>query len=487
MTPKHKNADILSAILCLRDGLPLKIETKHVKGHQDDDTSINELPPEAQWNVKMDASAKQLLQTFITCPALIPKCSPHPSSFPTCRWNGKSITQQLSNTLYYNITHRKMISYWIEKKRVLPDAVPFIDFEAMSSTKSFPLYLQRFATKWAAECLATGKNMIRWAKRHEGYCPFCTSPNEDTAHIMSCTSPDALQQWDEIIADFFKKLRRYKTCGQLHYALFEDIQAWRYGLPLPDLDDYSQSLQQAVQEQRRIGWKQFFEGLFSKQWARHMNTFYIAQGNYHTSNKWIRRLTRLAWEVSYKVWESRNSQLHKTQHIQDMEGVPILKQSITNEWKQGLGCLPASEFSSFFSPTLDHILTKSEDYLKQWLLTVRQGRLLLDPRHLIHDEFETSPALRDWVGISYSISDAEVLPHLKNACDREYSIGLGNLPHQFQHLFRPSKSHLLQKSISQQKQWLQKVRNGRVLFDPSNLLEDVFSNPGLFQDWLQIE
>ena len=108
-----------------------------------------------------------------------------------------------------------------------------------------------------------------------------------------------------------------------------------------------------------------------------------------------KRLVRALWEVIYKLWESRNLQLHKTQHIRDMEGVPALKQVITAKWRQGIGCLPVLEFSSFFSPTLEHILSHSVDYLKQWLLTVRQGHILLDPRHLLHDEFETSKTLRE--------------------------------------------------------------------------------------------
>lgn len=159
MTPRHKNADVLSALLKICDHLPIRLETIHVKGHQDQSTSAISLSPEAIWNIKMDARAKELLQTFHTCPSLIPPTSTHPWSFPTCKWNDIQITQETSNELYYHITHERITSYWVEKKRIPSSSLPFIDFDAMTHAQSFPLYLQHFATKWFAECIATGQNM----------------------------------------------------------------------------------------------------------------------------------------------------------------------------------------------------------------------------------------------------------------------------------------------------------------------------------------
>ena len=489
LNPKRKNADILSALLLTRDLLPIRIETQHVKAHQDQATPVHLLSPEAQANVQMDFRAKELLSTLHTCPSLIPVSSPHPLSFATCKWNNKIIHQEVGNQLYYEITHHNITQYWIERERVTPTTMEFIDFECIkTSSKSMPLYLKRFMTKWSSECIATGKNMKRWSMRHEGYCPYCARPLEDTTHIMTCNDTEAIGNWDKQMTALFKKLNKLQTCPQLQYVLQQEITAWRNNQPPPPTDDYPILLHQAVEKQRLIGWKLFFEGLMSTKWADHMNTYYCAKGNYKSSDTWKKRMGKFLWEFTHKIWEERNSKLHEIQHIQDMEGVPILKRAITAEWKQGLGSLPASEFSSLLSSTLEVLLSHSTDYLKQWLLTIRQGRILLDPTHVLHDEFETSKALRSWIGITYTVSDDEALPILIEACTQEYTIGIGKLPtkHFSQH-FAITQQQLLNFSLTQLRQWFQQVRQGRILWDTPHLLHDEFMYPGLLRDWIGLE
>ena len=489
MTPKHKNADILSAIIKTRDRLPIRIEYVHVKAHQDDETPINLLPPEVQLNIQMDAKAKETLHMFHTCPSLIPATSPHPNSFPSCKWKQTQITQELASSLYYHITHEKMTKYWLEKKRLTSAALSTVDFEAISlSSKSMPLYLKRFTTKWASECIATGKNMKRWSLRYEGYCPYCAHPNETTKHIMTCKDVQSVNNWDETIEKFYNKLTKMGTCGMVKTAFQQEIFAWRHGIEPPSTTQYSWSIQHAIEEQRQIGWNLFFEGLISKRWAEHMDTYFAAKGNFHTSTKWKQSLIRSTWEVTYAIWEFRNAQLHETQRIKDMEGIPSLKSAITAEWKQGLGCLPASEFSHFFTRPVEDILSQSDDYLKNWFLTVRQGRIMLDERHLVQDEFKTSRALQDWIGISQNITDREVKPLLIDACQQELDIGLGQLPHKhYNNFFNNSKSQLITETIDYLKTWLQRIRQGRLLMDPTNLINDAFMIPGLLQHWLQKE
>ena len=48
MPLKHKNSDIISAILNPRDVLSLIIHTEHVYTHQAKDTPIHQLPPKIQ-------------------------------------------------------------------------------------------------------------------------------------------------------------------------------------------------------------------------------------------------------------------------------------------------------------------------------------------------------------------------------------------------------------------------------------------------------
>ena len=163
MTPNHKNSDIISPLLKVRDDLPLQVFTKHVKGHQDATIPRHMLSPEAQLNVEMDKEAKQLSMVLINCPHLKPTYNRHPKAFPTCKHNDIVIEQQLTSCLYDRIMKDKMLVYWHETGRVQKPNQNLIDYNAMAAaSKSMNMTMKRFMSKWSCNCLATGKNMVRW-------------------------------------------------------------------------------------------------------------------------------------------------------------------------------------------------------------------------------------------------------------------------------------------------------------------------------------
>ena len=45
------------------------------------------------------------------------------------------------------------------------------------------------------------------------------------------------------------------------------------------------------------------------------------------------------------------------------------------------------------------LITKSIDYLKDWILIIRQGRQLHKDLKYIMDKFSTSTALQQWIGL----------------------------------------------------------------------------------------
>ena len=53
-----------------------------------------------------------------------------------------------------------------------------------------------------------------------------------------------------------------------------------------------------------------------------------------------------------------------------MEGIPVLKEGIEGEWAIRMGLLAASEFSKYFSTSLQDLLKKDDEYLKQWLQVI---------------------------------------------------------------------------------------------------------------------
>ena len=115
---------------------------------------------------------------------------------------------------------------------------------------------------------------------------------------------------------------------------------------------------------------------------------------------WASKLIQALWEFTSQVWGDRNSRLHDTEIIKDLEGRKQLEKAIRREWDTGLGNLPAAEFSYLLSGSLETILKRSLFSLRRWLAIVRNRRILLDAQNLITDKFMEDVALQRWIGIT---------------------------------------------------------------------------------------
>ena len=463
VTPNKKNADIVSAVLKLRDSLPITISTEHVYSHQDEAIPYDKLPPSVQLNIDMDKNAKGFALQMINSSRPQYACTNHYASLPTCKWRDQIILQKTFNNLYYLMSHNKLVQYWTHTKKILPtEQLPNINFHALSKgMKALPTNMRRFIAKWSYDCPATGKNMVRWKMRHEGYCPFCTHPNKTTSHILECTHIDSLLHWQEVINNYFKNLLKIGTCPTIIMALKHELHLWRYN-KLPSIQPFPTLLQHAILEQRQIGWKNFLEGFVSTKWETYMAKHYKSVNSKQKAPTWASKLITYGIKALFNIWDNQNQQLHKTAQIHNMEGIPILLNSIKKEWNVGIGRLPASEYSQYLSVPINTILAKSHEWQKHWFMMVRQARILLDNTNLIDDEFSISSTLQKWIGISYSLNDSEAIPLLHQSIKQELQIGLSTLPHNpFYSYFQLSFDNLIeQSSLPQLKSWLKTIKQG---------------------------
>ena len=203
-----------------------------------------------------------------------------------------------------------------------------------------------------------------------------------------------------------------------------------------------------------------------------------------TGNQWSAKVHQAGWKLVYAMWEQRNQQLHHTQHIADMEGMTQVKSSITTEYSIGLGRLPASEFSHLFREKLEILLQKTAEVLKNWLLIVRQGRILLDGDNLVQDDFAKNTTLAKWLGLSFNITEAEGREMLQESIKEEMKIGMGNLPVRFQNYFTLDVGNIQQVTTKNLRIWLAGLRRGRLRHDQENILQDEFTQAGAFKTWL---
>ena len=76
---------------------------------------------------------------------------------------------------------------------------------------------------------------------------------------------------------------------------------------------------------------------------------------------------------------------------------------------------------------------------------------------------------------------------LITAIQLEWNIGLGRLPaSEFAHLLSGNLKSLLQSSLPALRRWLAVVRNGRILLDKQNIIDDEFMSDESLRKWVGI-
>jgi hypothetical protein len=277
--------------------------------------------------------------------------SSHPLSFllPSLWDQQNYIHEKIKHNLCKNLLDTRIREYFVKKEHLQTTSLSSIEWRRQGKAlRQMTSSRKHFICKWVSEWIATGSNMEKWKLRYKGNCPFCDRPDEDSKHILLCPHPSALKEWDKQINIFKKKLIKSGTEKYLRGAIIKDLTAWRFQKPLPHLTYLEASLKFVITEQRKIGRKAFLEGIVSSSLTVYQQEFFKNCKSNEKISAWSTKLIKAGWHLIYKIWERHNKQLHETQKITELEGVPLLNQIIEEERNYGLCNLPAVEFSNMF-------------------------------------------------------------------------------------------------------------------------------------------
>ncbi len=409
-----KQVDILSACTKLVKHLPLRITARHVKGHQDDHTTIEKLDRMSQLNIKMDTSAKHGLDLFEKSQVNLDIYESHPFSFtPVYFKNNTPIYHDFKNYSYEIIMKQKLHEYWISRNRYTENTQSLICWTAVNqATNNTTLGRRRFIAKWSSGAIAVGKNALRWKLRPRNNCPYCNQPNETTQHILECQHPNAIENWNNCLNTFKQDLQALDTCPYLTAAIIIGLKSLKSNTTQQQpLHYFTTDLQEAIIQQSQIGWKSLLEGLLATAFVNYQQTYYDDSSSRKTGRSWAHKTIRKLWNFLFDLWEHRNNQLHNTEKIEELQGLQELKSAIRAEWRIGLNRLPAYDFSYLFNISENELLKKSAESLRNWLSIIRNGRYLHQDPRLLHDQFSTDTALNKWVDLRYYKKDGMILEH----------------------------------------------------------------------------
>lgn len=398
---KKLHNDLLSAGTSILQLLPLKIHPVHVRGHQDSKESFSNLSRLAQMNVRMDYLAKEALITLEDKAFMFQdKFEPHPFSTQIIWYKDEIIHHNTAKSLYKKIMGEKLKHYWIERGRLSHFQWNLISWTAQrKAMQQVNINRRIFVVKWCTRNFGTGKNVKRWQYRHSSNCPFCLAEEECVEHILHCLHPDAVSAWNDNLFLFCKAMAKLGTPISIVIAIKRELDAWRNYNSFPPITYLDEDTQQAIITQRIVGWNNFLEGLWVEEWLPLMEAHFDDIQSRRSELLWASRGIRLAWDLISATWKARNQQLHETDRIKQLSGLPHLITAIKLEWDIGLGTLPAIDFSHLFKLPLPQLLQKTSDTLIDWFSVIRTGRILHEDPNLPRDIFYSNQALCRWVGI----------------------------------------------------------------------------------------
>ena len=314
--------------------------------------------------------------------------------------NGQFISKCIDTYVRTAATAPRARTYLINKSNCHDTALPtkwsdeiFDDVNWWThgaSIRSKPEGHQIQISKFVNEKAPTKLFLSTFNNSIDSWCFACGSFNEDSAHVLRCTSALQTKTCTQALHQFRDHLARDHTPKPMADSLMETMERWLKNLPYQpptfnhqEYNEFDQrlltSLETAFQWQTNIGWAHFFWGWLTKTWSEVIAVYYREQwpDEPHNPSLWMRKMIDQIWDFYIALWHCRNGELHG--HDFDEQKRIALKatqmtiwcvyQEMTNNVQKHhtriLHWLPVEEILKWTKTHLDAYLVMAEVILEQ--------------------------------------------------------------------------------------------------------------------------
>ena len=389
-----KHFDVLHSILQLKRQLPITIDFQHVKGHQDNNMAYIHLSRLAQFNVRMDREAKEMLIRHTATNTLT---SNAPLPLSNCdvilKQDNKSfnISSSLLKTIKKEIYRLPSREYWIKKKK-MEHHNHLMDWKLRSkSINNIPVYESRWLAKFSTGFCGTGKMLKYYKYQHHSNCPLCNDPLEDTTHVLRCKHKQATKTWEEQFKSFKTWIRKTSIHPDIADAIILNLKEWRAQRVPRTLDNAPREINRAILEQSQMGWQNFIEGFWTKSWLDIQNNYFKAMESPRSAILIMSKAQRRIWKIAWQMWLERNSHLHNVKCSVHPQEEINLNREISHEWSLGISALD-EQYRNYFNGQLEQLLQKRQTNKINWLFGIWAARETVNGAHLITNTHEFSNA-----------------------------------------------------------------------------------------------
>ena len=255
--------DLLILLREILSILPIRVISKHVKGHYKGD----ERRVEHDLNALADTMAEQF--------RLGPPKGYEPTSYPQFHKahiaaafiEGSMITSKLKSQVYSRMYQKELEQTLCKRIRWTADIFARIDWTIFGKIfKAYSSFQQIGVAKMVHDLWNTGQQKVLFKQDKQGLCPCCKNELETSSHIFRCKSLVATSHREQQLQGFNEFLNKQEIAIPIKRCMVAGMQGWMQCdeekpiLHAPNrgkLMPTEQMATQAFLDQTEIGWAGF--------------------------------------------------------------------------------------------------------------------------------------------------------------------------------------------------------------------------------------
>ena len=234
--------------------------------------------------------------------------------------------------------------------------------------------------------------LVKYKYQTHSKFPRCGHDNEHTNHVLQCRESGADLIWKNEMTKLQTWLETHDLHPELVQVIITGLNTWRTGSPNPYIPT-TNSIRQAQIKQNRIGWFQFIEGFWTKDFLNVQQNLFTIENITKSSTLLLSKAQRRIWMVAWAMWEQRNLFLHDTNQSFHPQELKAIDTEIQYELGKGLANL-APTYSPLFSINLPSFLETSHVNKLNWITTIWTVRELNNPAYFLDNDTDMDPLTR---------------------------------------------------------------------------------------------
>ena len=307
---KQVHADLIILIKKLIQGLPCRLEYKHVFGHLDEILRWDQLSLVQKLNVLCDSLAKRALMAAIVNRDFIDSGFPFEDIVMMC--GPSKVVSSPVKGIYQWWGYRVARDFFHSKKIIDKTHFDLIHWEGMGAAmKSFPVMFRRWITKHVSGFCGCNEHLAHYVPDLSPKCSVCDAPRETTAHITVCQDPARTSLYTVSVDSTVSWMKANDTAPLL-LQLIESYLRARGSKTMSEIapPDIGVDYDVFVQYQDILGWQNFIEGRFLRYMVQLQREYLSDRDTWRTAETWARGLIEQLLRLTHRQWLHRNAILH---------------------------------------------------------------------------------------------------------------------------------------------------------------------------------